>query len=79
MKWKIDRNGNKALRGIIGAERTRATEFEQDLWARVQELESMLVSRTKEVDAWIERYDRNIAKQRDIIQTLQSEQESGLS
>ena len=36
--------------------------------AKIKELESMLESRTKEVDSWIERYDKNITKQRGIIQ-----------
>ena len=34
---------------------------------RITELESMLISRTKEVDDWILRYDKSVTNQRDII------------
>ena len=49
LTWKIDRNGNKARTGKVGAERTRATAFEQELWARMVELEDHIA---KANDTW---------------------------
>jgi len=46
-----------------------------ELRIEVQELEEQLASRTKEVDAWIKRYNKSITKQRKIIQDLQTQLE----
>jgi len=38
---------------------------------RIAELELMLISRTKEVDDWILRYDKSVTKQKKIIAELE--------
>jgi uncharacterized coiled-coil protein SlyX len=43
---------------------------------RIKELESMLESRTKEVDDWIKRYDKNITKQQKMIQEQRKQLDS---
>ena len=40
---------------------------------RIAELESMLVSRTKEVDDGIKRYNKSVSKQQKIIAELEKE------
>jgi hypothetical protein len=45
----------------------RLDDEEKEKDKRIVELESMLISRTKEVDDWILRYDKSGTKQRDII------------
>jgi hypothetical protein len=40
---------------------------------RIAELESMLESRTKEVDNWISKYDKSVTKQRAVITELEKE------
>lgn len=45
---------------------------------RIEELESMLESRTKEVDSWIAKFDKAVSKQRLIIQELEKERDEAV-
>ena len=58
---------------LLNMERKR--DVIKSLRARIAELESMLVSRTKEVDDGITRYNKSVSKQQKIIAELEKERD----